>query len=165
MLNRLEGFGYQPKYLTVIRVSVPETRVFTIQALAGVEEHLSKFVAGQECLQFGTIESASVFWHVDGRLSGEGAIHLLAHMLLAVIKAEKRNLMNLHRNDGRKTVKVRERIYRPQVDDHTVLNIVFTGQYHHKALREKAGQVCQGLESMLAECQLALPPIQLDQSI
>lgn len=157
VFNRLTHLDYKPKYMTVLRVSVPETRVFSIQALAGIEENLTKFVAGQECLQFGTLNSAAVFWHEDGRLSGEGAVHLLAHMLIKVIKVNYRRMMVLDPEHPDKHPKVRDRIYRPRMDDHMTLNIVFTGCYNRKMLRKNALQISEALEEMLSHCELVRP--------
>lgn len=153
ILSRVEDLGFEPDHLTVIRLAVPDSKMFSLEMIAAVEVHLSEFIVGQECLQFTKILSATQFWSDDGRLSGSGAIHMLSHMIIGYINAHKRGIILLSRSDKRDGVPVgyvvKDRIYHPD-DDEKILNVVITGKYRKTAFRHAVFRLHKNVKLILS---------------
>lgn len=143
ILSQLKCLPEEPSGLTEVRIKIPADRYYTAVQIAKIEELLLPLVAKQECLQFGKLTTLRYFWHEDGRLSGLGAIHLFAHLLLGQI-ARNRSLLN----DKNCTV-IRERIYRPNPSQSSVVSIVFTANLRIKSMRFRTRDVWIEFEKLL----------------
>lgn len=143
IISQLENLPEQPNGLTEIRIKIPPSRFYTEQQILMIQEQLLPLVVGQECLQFGKLDSLRSFWHDDGRLSGLGAIHLFAHLLLGRIALNR----TLIQDPDCKVI--RERIYRPNLSDRTTVSIVFTAALKLKAMRYKTRRAWKHFEQLL----------------
>lgn len=147
----------QPRFVTVIPLPVPQPRQYSAIALEYIDQYLTPLIKGQACTHFGKIKSALQFWKEDGYLSGVGAVHLYAHLLLEVIRSQGRQHLALHKNDPRKVVRIQERIYRPTDEDKTTINLVLTGRYQRKELLDSTTRLWAVLEAILENGEPALP--------
>ncbi len=143
ILSRLKCLPEEPNGLTEVRIKIPTDRYYTAAQIAKIEEQLLPFVETQECLQFGKLTTLRDFWHDDGRLSGLGAIHLFAHLLLGHI-ARNRSLL-----DDKNCTVIRERIYRPNPSQSSVVSIVFTANLRIKSMRFRTRDVWIAFEKLL----------------
>ena len=159
ILERVKDLGLEPGYVTVICLSVPESRMFSLEIIARIEMYLTRHFVGQKCLQFGKITSAAQFWHEDGRLSGPAAIHILTHKIVGYILARKGQIAILTHADRRKKVNVIDRIYYPDQEDKTVLNIVVTGRYRKKAFKHAVYRMHSLIKDILSSGEEIKEPI------
>lgn len=143
-MEQLEPLPEKPSALTEIRIKIPEGRYFTDDQISRIEEQLLPLLAVQDCLQFGKLDVLRCFWHNDGLLGGLGAIHLFAHLLLGQI-ARHRSLIQ----DPNCKV-IRERIYRPNPSERSMVSIVFTASLKLKMMRYKTRNSWQDFEKLLA---------------
>jgi hypothetical protein len=143
ILSQLKCLPEEPNGLTEVRIKVPAGRYYTAAQIAKIEEHLLPLVAEQECLQFGKLTKLRSFWHKDGSLSGLGAIHLFAHLLLGHI-ARNRSLI-IDRN----CTVIRERIYRPNPSQLSYVSIVFTANLRIKSMRFRTRDAWLEFEKLL----------------
>lgn len=142
ILSQLKSLPEEPNGLTVVRIKVPAGRYYTAAQIAKIEEVLLPLVAEQECLQFGKLTKLRDFWH-DGRLSGLGAIHLFAHLLLGHI-ARNRSLII-----DRECTVIQERIYRPNPSQQSYVSIVFTANLRVKSMRFRTRDAWNEFEKLL----------------